>query len=218
MRHAETRDVAQVGLVPSWAPRRRLLNEPGHRRHRATWDPPASGASLGCSRRMSWGKDGGRCSLGSHPPPSAPTPASLPTCGRGCAGRSGLGRARTRAPGLLGSRSSPATSQLSRAPRAGGGGGAVWTRPLGGACPRRLARPYLSASISHLFCSCASLPVTSALLSRPSSFCPAPLLPLPASSSLRLPPSLSSLSPAPLLPRPCPPLLSACSLLSSPSL
>lgn len=199
MRHAEIGDVAQVGLAPSRAPRRRLANERGHRRHLASWDPPASEASLGCSRRTSWGEDGGRCSLGSRPPPCAPTPASLPTCGRGCAGRSGLGRARTRAPGLLGSHSSPATSQLSRAPRAGGGGGAVRTRPLGGACLCGLARPYHSASISHLFCSCSSL--------SPSYLCPALsslfLLPCspPPSACLLLPPP----TPFSFFPLPCSP-------------
>lgn len=201
MRYAETGDVAQVGLPLSWAPRRRLANEPGHRRHLASWDPPASGASLGCSRRTSWGEDRRRCSLGSRPPPRAPTPASLPTCGRGCAGRSGLGRARTRAPGLLGSRSSPATSQLSRASRAGGGGGAVRTHPLGGACPRRLARPYLSASISPF-------PPFLFLLLSPSYLCPAlsPLFLLlpcspPPSACLLLPPP----TPFSLLPLPCSP-------------
>lgn len=194
--------MAQVGLALSWAPRRRLANEPGHRQHLASWDPPASVASLGCSPRTSWGEDGGRCSLGSLPPPSAPTPASLPTCGRGCAGRSGLGRVKTRAPGLLGSRSSPATSQLSRAPRAGGGGGAVRTRPPGGACPHRLARPYLSASISPF-------PPFLFLLLVPSSLCPAlsPLVLLlpcspPPTACLLPPPTPFSLLPlpAPLLP------------------
>lgn len=122
MKHAETGDVAHVGLAASWVPLRRLGNEPGHRRHPASCDPPASGASLGCSRRTS-GR--GRGALQPRDPPSTQRPdASSPlTCSRGCAGRFGLGRARTRAPGLLGSHSSPATSQLARASRAGGGAG-----------------------------------------------------------------------------------------------
>lgn len=121
-------------------------------------------------------------------PPSTQRPdASLPSYLRpGLRGPLRLGRARKRAPGLLGSRSSPATSQLSRAPRAGGGGGAVRTRPLGGACPRRLARPYLSASISpfptfsvpaplsQLLLPCSLSPLPSALL--PSFLCLSPPL------------------------------------------
>lgn len=151
-----------------------------------------------------WAAAGARRGLGQggtlqpRGPPSTQRPdaSSPPTCGRGCAGRSGLGRARTRAPGLLGSRSSPATSQLARAPRAGGGEGlsghAHWAGFVRAVLPAPTQLP--PSLLSHLFCSCTSLPPTSILLS--SSFCPAPLLSRSAFASLYLPPPPSAWSPS----------------------
>lgn len=163
------------------------------------------------------GEDGGRCSLGTHPPPSAPTPAPLlPAAGaaRAASGSAALGR------GRLGSWARTARlqplSSLGLRGRAEGRG--YRARPLGGACPRRLARPYSADSTSPF-------PPFPLLHLSPTYLCSTLLLllsctpPHSAFASLYQPPPPSALLPSFLAPTSLCPLLSSSlsDLLLSPS-